>query len=145
MNAQLEKALNERIADFAVLYFKLHRYHWFVKGPGFYSLHSLFENLYDASTALLDQFAERLLAIGGTPAATMKEYISLATLSEQGNEEDSMLIAQTLMSDYQTIVNGLKSTVSTAESADDASTADMCIATITDIEKNIWMLRQFMK
>lgn len=31
----LENVLNQQIADFNVLYTKLHRFHWYVKGPQF--------------------------------------------------------------------------------------------------------------
>jgi len=141
----LHDVLNQRIADFAVLYFKLHRFHWFVEGTGFYSLHSLYEELYDEATAKLDEFAERLLAIGGSPVATLKGYLEITALSEAGDERDGVAIANTLIADYNTIIEGLKTGIDIAENADDPSTADMFIATITDIQKHLWMLKQFVK
>ena len=141
----LEQTLNQRIADFAVLYFKLHHFHWFVEGKGFYSLHTLFEALYDEATALLDQYAERLLAIGGTPASTMQAYLSLTTLSEATTESDATAIAHVLIADYSTIVSALKTGIPVAEGENDPSTADLFIATIAGLEKHLWMLKQFVK
>ena len=141
----LHEVLNQRIADFAVLYFKLHRFHWFVQGTDFYTLHELYEELYDEATAQLDEFAERLLAIGGSPVATLKGYLEITALSEAGDERDGIAIAHALIADYNTIVDGLKKGIGIAEDAGDHSTADMFISTITDIQKHVWMLKQFVK
>lgn len=134
--------LNKSIANFAVLYFKLHHFHWFVSGPGFYHYHKLFEELYDETTENLDQFAERLLAIGGTPASTLKEYLNLSTISEGGNEKLPVEIVKVLSEDYGKIRDDLKAGIGVCESEGDYPTADMFIGTIEAMEKHLWMMRQ---
>ena len=47
------------------------------KGPQFFTLHEKFEELYTESATHIDEIAERILAIGGKPVATMKEYLEL--------------------------------------------------------------------
>lgn len=138
----LHETLNERIADFAVLYFKLHRYHWFVKGPDFYPLHALYQELYEEATGLLDEYAERLLAIGGTPVATMSGYLGISKLKEDGTATDNQGIFKALIEDYTTITEALKAGISTAQEAGDESTADLFIGTITGMEKHLWMFKQ---
>lgn len=59
----LENVLNQQIADFNVLYTKLHRFHWYVKGPQFFTLHEKFEEFYNETADYIDEYAERLLAI----------------------------------------------------------------------------------
>lgn len=43
----LQTALNVQISNWSILYTKLHRYHWYVKGPLFFTLHEKFEELYN--------------------------------------------------------------------------------------------------
>ena len=61
MNKQLVAAMNKAVANYNVLYMKLHHFHWFVKGPEFFTLHEKFEELYDEVTGYTDEIAERLL------------------------------------------------------------------------------------
>ena len=137
--------LNERIADFGVLYFKLHRFHWYVEGEGFYPLHAKFEELYDELTALFDEYAERLLSIGGAPASTMKEYLALSKISEEGKEVAPKAIFETLIKDYSHVVTALKQGIELAEGERDMATADMFIETVTTFEKHLWMFKQSVK
>jgi starvation-inducible DNA-binding protein len=141
----LKDFLNKRIADFAVLYIKLHRYHWFVEGSDFYPLHEKFEELYDECTGLFDEFAERLLSIGGVPAATMKEYLALTGISEEGNEVRGKDIFTTLIKDYGFMAEELKKGIEIAQGEGDEATADMFIGTITTLEKHTWMFKMSVK
>jgi starvation-inducible DNA-binding protein len=75
MENQLVSILNKQIANWSVLYTKLHNYHWYVKGGQFFTLHVKFEEFYNEAGLHVDELAERLLAIGGKPAATLKEYL----------------------------------------------------------------------
>jgi len=79
---KLADSLNVQLANWSVLYVKLHHFHWYVTGPHFSVLHAKFEELYDLAAESLDDLAERILTIGGKPASTMKEYLSLATIRE---------------------------------------------------------------
>ncbi|MHA2959929.1 Dps family protein [Priestia megaterium] len=137
----LENVLNQQIADFNVLYTKLHRFHWYVKGPQFFTLHEKFEEFYNETADYIDEYAERLLAIGGSPIATMKQFLQTATLSEDGNEQTSDEMVETLINDYTLLVKNLKNAVKKAEAAQDHVTADLFIGTIGNIEKHIWMLK----
>ncbi|KNH22154.1 Dps family protein [Priestia sp. YIM B13446] len=137
----LENVLNQQIADFNVLYTKLHRFHWYVKGPQFFTLHEKFEEFYNETADYIDEYAERLLAIGGSPIATMKQFLQAATLSEDGNEQTSEEMVETLINDYMLLVKNLKNAVEKAEAAHDHVTADLFIGTIGNIEKHIWMLK----
>ena len=68
---KLEQLLNKEVANFAVLYTKLHNFHWYVKGSLFFQLHGKFEELYDEVTEIYDEIAERILMIGGKPVASL--------------------------------------------------------------------------
>ena len=38
------KELNQQVANWTVAYTKLHNFHWYVKGPNFFSLHEKFRS-----------------------------------------------------------------------------------------------------
>lgn len=137
----VKKALNKQVANFAVLYIKLHNYHWFVKGNLFYTLHEKFEELYDEVTGYFDEVAERLLMIGGRPAATMKEYLSLASIQEASGNESTEEMVQAIAKDFETINAELAEGIKAAAEASDEATVDLFVTISKDLQKNIWMLK----
>jgi starvation-inducible DNA-binding protein len=139
---ELQQTLNEQLANWSVSYFKLHHFHWFVKGPHFQVLHEKFEELYNMAALELDKLAERMLAIGLVPASTMKEFLSLSTLKEGGKagENETDMLANTV-ADFEKMVEGLKEAAEIAEEqAEDGSTADLLYGQIEELQKQIWML-----
>lgn len=143
-NSGLEQMLNQQVANLNVLYVKLHNYHWYVSGEQFFSLHAKFEELYDEVTMKMDEVAERMLALKGRPAATMKEYLELATIQEAAGNEDSRGMVQQLVEDFATMSEELQEGIEMAEKAEDMPTADMLTGFKTDFEKHMWMLRSFL-
>lgn len=140
----LEQILNRQVANLNVMYTKLHNYHWFVKGEQFFSLHAKFEELYDDVTLKMDEVAERLLSIKGVPAATLKEYLELATIQEATGKEDTRGMVQTLIEDFATVAEEMTEGIELAEEASDQPTADLLIKIRNDLEKQQWMLRSFL-
>ncbi|AKG34043.1 Dps family protein [Paenibacillus durus] len=143
-STSIEQVLNRQVANLNVLYVKLHNFHWFVKGEQFFTLHVKFEKLYDEVTEKMDEVAERLLSIKGTPAATMKEYLEIATIQEATGKEDSRAMLQSLIEDFTTIAEELTEGIELAEEASDQPTADLFIKIRSDFEKHSWMLRSFL-
>ncbi|UQZ35859.1 DNA starvation/stationary phase protection protein [Paenibacillus sp. PK3_47] len=142
--ASLEQLLNREVANFNVLYVKIHNYHWYVKGEQFFALHVKFEELYDDITLKMDEVAERLLAIKGSPAATMKEYLEISTIQEATGKEDTRGMVQTLIEDFATVSEELTEGIELAEEASDQPTADLLTGIRADLEKHQWMLRAFL-
>ena len=142
--ASLEQVLNRQVANLNILYVKVHNYHWYVKGEQFFSLHVKFEELYNDITLKMDEVAERLLSIKGSPAATMKEYLEIATIQEATGKEDTRGMVQTLIEDFATVAEELTEGIELAEEVSDQPTADLFIKIRSDLEKNQWMLRSFL-
>lgn len=142
--ASLEQVLNRQVANLNILYVKVHNYHWYVKGEQFFSLHVKFEELYDDITLKMDEVAERLLSIKGSPAATMKEYLEIATIQEATGKEDTRGMVQTLIEDFATVAEELTEGIELAEQISDQPTGDLFIKIRSDLEKQQWMLRSFL-
>ena len=86
MSKTVEK-LNLYLTNLNVLYRKVQNYHWNVTGTGFFAIHSKLEEYYDGINEQIDNVAERILAIGGRPLGTLKDYLEVTTIKEAKNEE----------------------------------------------------------
>ncbi|WP_031547595.1 Dps family protein [Salinicoccus luteus] len=141
---EVREALNLQVANFTVLWTKLHNYHWYVKGHNFFSLHDKFEELYDTASTYVDELAERLLAIGGEPIGKQSDAIEKASVKEAEYDIDANEMVKQLAQDYDAVIKELDEGIKIAEDAGDDRTADIFIGMITDIEKNNWMLKSFL-
>ncbi|WP_102345494.1 Dps family protein [Bacillus sp. Marseille-P3661] len=141
---QLTDVLNKQIANWSVLYVKLHNYHWYVKGGHFFTLHTKFEEFYNEASLHIDELAERLLTIGGEPIATMKGYLEVSSIQEATGTETAEQMVQTLINDFSMVVGELKEGMALAEELNDEITGDMLLAIHGGLEKHVWMLKAFL-
>ncbi|CAM3961273.1 Dps family protein [Alkalicoccus chagannorensis] len=142
---QTTEILNRQVANWNVMFVKLHNYHWYVSGPNFFTLHEKFEEMYDEAAEHIDELAERLLALKGKPVASMKVYLETSTISEADGENTAEQMVEQLVSDLTAISDELKNDIETLEDdADDEATADMLIEIRQSVEKHNWMLRAFL-
>ena len=136
--------LNKLVANLTVLYTKLHSFHWYVNGRSFYTLHTVFENYYDYTTATLDEAAERLLAIGGRPVSTLKGALELATIEEATEKETTSEMVASVFYDFELLKKDLSTLMELSEKEDDQGTFDFALGVKTQLEKNIWMLKAYL-
>jgi starvation-inducible DNA-binding protein len=145
MTIKLHSFLNKEVSNFTVLYEKLHHYHWYVSGTGFFTLHEKFQSDYEQITEFVDEIAERLLMIGGTPVSTLSEYLSLTSLTEnQKSTTDAASMVSNLVSDYELIVKELKEGIAIADQLEDPVTEDLFIHITAELEKKIWMYKAYL-
>ncbi len=133
--------LNREVANFALLYTKLHQFHWNVKGVRFYQFHALFEKLYDEMTENMDVVAERILMLEGQPLSTLSDFLKFTTLKEGlGSETDMQMINQ-IIYDFTTIDEELKEAIKVAQNLVDEVTVDILIGIDSALQKHLWMLK----
>jgi starvation-inducible DNA-binding protein len=142
MNAELKQNMNKLVADLNVLYMKIHHFHWFVKGPNFFTLHAKFEELYNEVTEHSDSVAERLLQLNEKPISTLKECLDLATVKEASKVGTDAEMVEELVNDLETIDKELTATMELA--GDDEGTADLLLAISESFQKHIWMFKAFL-
>jgi starvation-inducible DNA-binding protein len=144
VETQLTDIMNKQIANWSVLFIKLHNYHWYVKGNQFFTLHTKFEEFYTEASLHIDELAERLLAIGGKPVATMKDCLEMASVQEAMGTESAEEMVQSVSNDFSLLVGELKEGMSIADDANDEITGDMLLAIHSSLEKHVWMLKAFL-
>ncbi|MBU5595480.1 DNA starvation/stationary phase protection protein [Amphibacillus sp. MSJ-3] len=145
-NKALKDHLNTLVATQGVLFTKLHQHHWYVKGNHFFTLHEKFEELYDEANDYFDEFAERLLTIGGKPYSTLQEFIDHSIIEESPytNEVSQVDMVQSVLDDFDLLVKELYKGIELAGEAEDNVTEDLYIGYKTDLEKHMWMLRAYL-
>ncbi|GGM22045.1 DNA starvation/stationary phase protection protein [Paraliobacillus quinghaiensis] len=145
-NKKLVQLLNHELSNIAVLYIKLHRYHWYVKGSEFFTLHEVFEAHYTELAKDFDELAERILAIGGKPFATMEKYLETTSIKEAEADDEEAEIVRHLSKDYRQVIKEIREKViPEAGNANDLPTEDLLIGMLTKLEKYVWMLEAYQK
>src|SRR5690625_5056223 len=104
-NQKLVNFLNQILANYFVMYVKLHRYHWYIQGKHFFQLHDKFEEMYTMFANDLDELAERILAINGQPFATMAKFMKESTIVEANADNIEEEMISQLINDYEQIVS----------------------------------------
>ncbi|AQM41460.1 MULTISPECIES: Dps family protein [Staphylococcus] len=143
-NEEVVKVLNQQVANWTVAFTKLHNFHWYVKGPNFFSLHTKFEELYDEASQYIDDLAERILAVDGNPVGTLKESLELSIIDEAGKGYTAEQMVEALSTDFENISKQLEEAIEVASNAEDDVTEDMFIGMQTNIDKHNWMLKSYL-
>ncbi len=90
---KLVEELNDLLANYQIFYQNLRGFHWNIKGQKFFELHLKFEELYNDAVIKVDEIAERVLTLGGTPYHIMEDYIAhseIKSVSSEGIETDAV-------------------------------------------------------
>lgn len=143
MSTQITDVLNKQVANWNVLFVKLHNYHWYVQGPHFFTLHDKFEAFYNEAAIHIDELAERMLALGVKPLAKMSDYLQHASVQEAAGNENAEQMVETIIADFSIIIAESKEGMALAQEANDETTGDMLLAIYSELEKHVWMLKAF--
>ncbi|UDI79266.1 DNA starvation/stationary phase protection protein [Staphylococcus taiwanensis] len=138
------KELNQQVANWTVAFTKLHNFHWYVKGPNFFSLHEKFEELYNEASQYVDDLAERILAIGGNPVGTLKESLDISIVDEAGKNYTAEQMVEAFSKDLTNISEQLAKAIEVAGEAGDDVSEDMFIGMKNSIDKHNWMFKSYL-
>ena len=144
MSVSIPTRLNQLLADYSVFYQKLRIYHWTVKGPMFFQLHTKFEEMYNYSALSVDEIAERIVGLGERPLGRMADYVAQSSLTEADGSPDASEMVRHLIADQRSLVAGLRAGSAEAADANDALTANMLEEMADAEEKSAWMLEAYL-
>ncbi len=142
-NPSVEK-LNALLSSYHVFYVNVRGYHWNVKGEHFFSLHTKFEELYTELQTQIDEIAERILTLGGTPLHAYSDFSQLTSVAEHKNVFDGRDCVQGVVQGLENLINEQKALIEVAETAGDQNTADLVSGYTQGQEKHIWMYKAFL-
>ena len=120
-------------------YQNMRGFHWNIRGEQFFELHTKFEELYNAAALKIDEVAERILTLGGTPLHTFSDYISNSSIEPKKDYSDAAPIMENIHASHILLLNKMRALISIAGEGDDEGTQDLIAPMISEIEKTNWM------
>jgi len=141
MNKKLYQELNKYVADSAVMYVKLHNFHWNVKGLQFKAVHEYLETLYDGFTENLDSSAEIIRMNGELPLSSMADYLKVTGIKERAAKEVSIKEAlKEVLKDLKYFQKSAKNLRELANKEDAFDVANLMEDHCANYEKTIWFI-----
>lgn len=141
----VRKGLAQLLADFQIYYTNLRNLHWNVKGHSFFIMHAKYEEMYNSAAEQVDEIAERILQLGGTPESKFSEYLKIATIKELGKVECGKEAIELILGYFKNLIAQERALIALANDAHDDVTADLMTGYIAAQEKTVWMLLAFVQ
>ena len=139
------KSLSQLLADFQVFYANLRGFHWNVRGKGFFTLHSKYEELYNDAAEKVDEIAERLLQLGATPENRYSEYLKVSNLKEDGFEREGRHALDRVLDAMALLIKEEREVAQLASEAGDDVTVALMDDYLKGQEKLVWMFVSFLE
>ncbi|GAF58199.1 non-specific DNA-binding protein Dps [Psychrobacter sp. JCM 18902] len=136
--------LNNLLSTYHVFYLNVRGYHWNVKGEHFFTLHPKFEELYTALQLQIDEIAERILTLGGTPLHAYSDFTQHTSIQEDKNVKDGNACVKGVVTGLQALITEQRKVSTLAADSEDQGTADLVDAYVQEQEKLIWMYNAFL-
>ena len=140
---QVAEALNELLANHQIYYQNLRGFHWLILGKNFFQLHEKYEELYNETANIIDEIAERILMIGGTPLHTFESYLKKGNLKPVQNirsgKESMVIVEQNVL----LLLNSIRAILQQASENKDEGTVAIMGELISKYEKQLWMFSAF--
>lgn len=127
--------MQQLLADFQIHYANLRGFHWNIKGHGFFVLHGKFEDLYNGAAEKVDEIAERILMLGGTPANKYSDYLKMAQIKEVDGVSKADDALNHILETYGHLIAEERKVLSLASSHNDEVTVAMMSDYLKEQEK----------
>ena len=144
VNNQVVDKLNQLLINYQVHYQNLRLFHWNVKGPFFFVLHEKFEELYNEAAMKIDEVAERVLSLGGTPKGSLNNILSNANIQSHDELLDANAMVNSLIEANKVLIDNVSEVLEEAGQADDEGTLDLFTSYIQELEKQNWMFKSYL-
>ena len=142
---QIADGLSRLLADTYTLYLKTHSFHWNVTGPMFNSLHLMFEAQYTELWGAADVIAERIRSLDFPAPGSYSQFVKLSTVKEESGQPEWKDMVQQLVEGHETVARTARDVFTSADAANDQSSADLVTQRMQEHEKTAWMLRSLLK
>jgi len=138
--------LNRQLATLTDLFTQTKHAHWNVKGPNFYSLHTMFDTLAEGLDPLIDDTAERITALGGAAKGTARMAASNTRLDEFPEGTHAGLEVVNVMADrYAVAGKEARAGIAQADEHGDADTADLLTEVSRYLDKALYFLESHLQ
>lgn len=141
---QLERLLNQLLAEQFALYSKTQYFHWNVTGPDFIEYHNFLGELYEEIYSSIDPTAEQIRAIDGTPHPLGSSLtLDYSSIKPENSVPPAMMMFVILFQDNNKIIETLNKCFKAATNLDKQGLADYIAGRLDTHAKHRWMLKSF--
>ncbi|MDY0104237.1 MAG: Dps family protein [Lentimicrobium sp.] len=144
MSAQLIEKLNDLLANYQVFYQNTRGFHWNIKGEKFFELHLKFEELYNDLQIKIDEIAERVLTLGGTPVHSFEGYLKISEIKAIENETNGPKCVSHVLDAFGKLLAKERDILNLSADLNDEGTNAMASDYIREKEKLVWMYSSFL-
>lgn len=144
LSIQLIEKLNDLLANYQIFYQNTRGFHWNIKGDKFFELHVKFEELYTNLQLKIDEVAERILTLGGTPIHTFQGYLELAKVKPVENESNGPSCVEHILDAFSVILVKEREILKLSDDLGDEGTNSLVSDYIREKEKLVWMYSSFL-
>ncbi|MDC0611235.1 DNA starvation/stationary phase protection protein [Vibrio sp.] len=141
----LSDSLNNLLANYQVFYTNVRGYHWNIKGPQFFELHTKFEEIYNELQTNIDDIAERILTLGAMPEHSFSHYLEIADIKEHTKATEARETVGGLVDGFSQLIAKQREILDIAGDANDEGTAALMSDYIRAQEKHIWMFNAWLQ
>lgn len=139
--ANLEELLNARLADALDLESASKQAHWNVKGPNFFALHQLFDQLHGQVEEHVDTIAERITALGGTALGSVQAVAQASSLKPYPLDISEGVAHLTALADrVADFGEKARDAIARTGQLGDADSSDLFTGISRDLDKYLWLL-----
>lgn len=133
--------LNVNLADAIDLAMQAKQAHWNVKGPDFYALHKLFDEVAEGIQSSVDDLAERVAQLGGFAEGTIGAVKGRSRLPEYPlTITDGRDHIHALRESLASFARTVRVSIDAATEARDADTADLFTEVSRAADKYLWLV-----
>ena len=133
--------LQDRLNALNDLALTLKHAHWNVVGPQFISVHTMLDPQVDAVRAMVDQTAERIATLGGSPVGTPGAIVAQRSWDDYSiGRADAIEHLGALNLVYSGIIESHRGGIEAVEDLDPI-TEDMLVAQSAQLEQYQWFIR----
>ncbi len=143
-SAKMVVDMNTLLSSFQVYYQNLRGIHWNIKGKRFFNLHVKFEELYTDAQIKIDEIAERILSIGGTPLHTFEDYLQCNKVIVGKNVSNDEKAVNLIVESLSQLLQLERDILVKANEITDEGTSAMMSDLIKEQEKTVWMMNAWL-
>jgi starvation-inducible DNA-binding protein len=133
--------LQDRLNSLSDLALTLKHVHWNVTGPNFIAVHTMLDPQVEAVRAMVDEVAERIATLGGSPVGTPGALVAQRNWDDYSiGRADSLEHLGALDVVYAGVIEAHRRAIDSAEELD-LVTQDMLIGESEQLEQFHWFVR----
>lgn len=139
--ATVIKTLQDRLNALNDLALTLKHIHWNVVGPHFIAVHTMLDPQVDAVRLMVDETAERIATLGGSPCGTPGELVRQRSWDDYSvGRSDALAHLRALDLVYSGVIEAHRAAIESTEEPDPV-TQDMLIEQSAQLEQFQWFVR----